>query len=67
MHERAGRLVLEGAGQHESFWAAIFSISSKIRCAPQTLNELAKNVDIDAGQREGITTEQAENMKALER
>jgi transposase-like protein len=61
------RLVLDGAGQHESRWAAIVSISSKIGCAPQTLNEWVKKVEVDTGQRGGITPEQAEKMKALER
>jgi transposase-like protein len=67
VRERAVRMVLGGAGQHESRWAAIVSISSKIGCAPQTLNEWVKRIEIDAGQRGGITTEQAEKMKALER
>ena len=53
-------------GQHESRWAAIVSISSNIGCAPQTLNEWVKKVEIDIGQRGGITSEQAEKMKALE-
>ena len=60
-------MVLDGTGQHESGWAAIVSISSKIGCAPQTLNEWVKKVEADTGQRGGITTKQAEKMKALER
>lgn len=67
VRERAVRMVLDGAGQHESRWAAIVSISSKIGCAPQTLNEWVKKVEVDTGQRGGITTEQAEKMKSLER
>ena len=67
VRERAVRMVLDGAGQHESRWAAIVSIASKIGCAPQTLNEWVKKVEVDTGQRGGITTEQAEKMKALER
>ena len=53
-------------GQHESRWAAIVSISSNIGCAPQTRNDWAPKVEIDTGQRCGITSEQAEKMKALE-
>ena len=64
--ERAVRMVLSGEGQHESRWAAIVSISAKIGCAPQTLNERVKKVEIDTGQHGGITTEMAEKMKALE-
>ena len=67
VRERAVRLVLDGAGQYESRWAAIVSISSKIGCAPQTLNEWVKKVEVDTGQRGSITPEQAEKMKALER
>ena len=64
---RAVRIVLEGANQHVSRWAAIVSISSKIGCAPQTLNEWVKKVEVDTGYRGGIMTGQAEKMKALER
>jgi transposase len=46
---------------------AILSNSSKIGCAPQTLNEWVKKVEVDTGQRGGVTTEMAEKMKALER
>jgi len=67
VRERSVRMVLENQGQHESRWAAIVSIASKIGCAPQTLNEWVKKVEVDTGQRGGITTEMAEKMKALER
>ena len=67
VRERAVRMVLDNQSQHESRWAAIVSISSKIGCAPQTLNAWVKKVEVDTGQRGGITTEQAEKMKALER
>jgi transposase-like protein len=64
---RAVRMVLENQGQHESRWSAILSISSKIGCAPQTLNEWVKKAEVDRGDRAGVTTEMAERMKALER
>ena len=67
VRERAVRLVLDNAGQHESRWSAILSISAKIGCAPQTLNEWVKKAEVDRGDRTGITTEMAEKMKALER
>lgn len=67
VRERAVRLVLDNQGQHESRWSAILSISSKIGCAPQTLNEWVKRAEVDRGDRTGITTEMAEKMKALER
>ena len=67
VRERTVRMVLDGAGQHDSRWSAILSISAKIGCAPQTLNEWVKKVEVHTGQRGGITTEMAEKMKALER
>ena len=67
VRERAVRMVMDNQGQHESRWSAILSISAKIGCAPQTLNEWVKKVEVDTGQHGGITTEMAEKMKALER
>ena len=43
------------------------SISSKIGCTGQTLNEWVKKTEIDAGKRTGVPTDMAEKMKALER
>ena len=64
VRERAVRMVLNGEGQHERRWAAIVSISAKIGCARQTLNEWVKKVEVDTGQRGGITPEMAEKIKA---
>jgi len=67
VRERAVRLVLDHQGRHESRWAAVLSVSSKIGCAPQTLNEWVKKAEVDRGERAGVPTEMAERMKALER
>lgn len=57
VRERAVRMVLDGVRQHESCWAAIVSISSKIGCAPRALNEWVKKVDSDTGQHWGNAEE----------
>jgi len=43
------------------------SISAKIGCAPQTLNNWVKKAEVDSGKRPGVSSEMAERMKALER
>ncbi len=67
LHERAVHMVLANQDQHESRWLAILSISSKIGCAPQTLNEWVKKVEVDSGGRCGVPTEAPDKMNALER
>ena len=52
VRERAVRLVLDNEGQHRSRWQSAMSISAKIGCAPQTLNEWVKKAEIDRGRRE---------------
>ena len=67
IRELSVRMVLDHEGDHVSRWAAIVSIAGKIGCAPQTLNEWVKKVEVDSGKRGGISTDMAEKMKALER
>lgn len=67
VRDRAVRLLLETERQHPSRWQAVMSISAKIGCTAQTLNEWVKKAEVDSGQRAGIPTEMAEKMKALER
>ena len=66
VRERAVRLVLDNEGQQGSRWQSIMSISAKVGCTPQTLNEWVKKAEVDSGKRAGIPTNMAEKMKALE-
>lgn len=60
------RMLLVHEGQHGSRWAVLVSISAKIGCAAQTLNEW-KKAGVESGRRAGIPTEMADRLKALER
>jgi transposase len=67
VRERAVRLVLEQQAEHESQWAAIGSIASKIGCSPETLRKWVRQAETDSGRRTGLTTEERERLKKLER
>jgi transposase-like protein len=67
VRERAVRLVQEHRGEYPSLWAAIESIAPKIGCVPQTLHEWVRKHEIDTGLRDGVTSDERERIKALER
>lgn len=67
VRERAVRLVREQRGEHPSMWAAIESIAPMIGCTAQTLLEWIKRDEVDRGVRDGVSTDERERIKALER
>ena len=67
VRQRAVRLVLENGGDHASQWAAIGSIAGKIGCTDETLRKWVRQAEREAGQRAGVTSEERERIKALER
>ncbi len=67
VRERAVRMVQEHRGDYPSLWAAIESIAPKIGCAPQTLHGWVRRYEVDSGVTDGVSTEERERIKALER
>ena len=67
VRERAVRMVLTHQNEYPSQWAAICSIAAKIGCTGETLRGWVRQAERDHGQRAGLTTDERERMKALER
>jgi transposase len=68
LRDRAVRLVLETKGQYPSENAAMRSIAAKLGIGTtQTLRNWVRQAEVDAGARPGVSTAEAEEMKALRR
>ena len=67
VRERAVRMVVEHQGEYDSQWAAIASIASKIGCTAETLRKWVRQTERDTGQRAGLTTDEKQRVKELER
>src|SRR5207237_10466508 len=67
VRSRAVRMVVEHEAAHESQWAAITSIAEKIGCTAETLRKWVRQAERDQGTRPGLTTEERQRLKQLER
>ena len=67
VRERAVRLVRDHQEDYELQWGAITSIARKIGCTAETLRLWVRQTERDAGQRPGVTTEEQQRLKVLER
>ena len=67
VRERAVRMVQEHGPEHPSQWAAIGSIAGKLGCTAETLRKWVRQAERDAGVRGGLTTDERQRLKELER
>ena len=67
LRERAVRLVEEHAHEHPSQWAAIRSVAEKLGCTVEALRRWVRQAERDQGRRPGLTTDERQRLKDLER
>ena len=57
----------ESAAEHASQWSAIRSVASTIGRTGETPRNRVRQAERDAGERDGLTSEERERLKKLER
>lgn len=67
VRERAVRLVQQHQGEHTSQWATISLVAAKIGCTAETLRGWLRQAERDSGERPGMTSEDRDRLRALER
>jgi transposase len=67
LRERAVRLVFEHQGERASQWAAICSIAHRFWFSADPLRKWVRRAETDDGLRPGLTSDERERLKTLER
>jgi len=67
LRERAVRMVQEHRNEYPSEWAAITSIASKLGVGTEALRLWLRRAQIDDGLRPGLTSQEQDRLKQLER
>jgi transposase len=66
LRERAVRMVAEVLPEHESEWAAMVSVATKLGIGTvETLRHWVRKAQVDTGTRPGVTTQMAEENRKL--
>jgi len=61
------RMVFDHQHEYPSQWKAIESISAKLSINHETLRQWVRRAETDAGVRPGLTTDERERMRQLEK
>jgi transposase len=64
---RAVRLVVDHADDYSSEWEAIKVVSSRLGMNPETLRKWIRQAEVDAGDRDGVTTSSMREIRELKR
>ena len=60
-------MVVEHRKEYPSEWATVCSIAGKFGMTPETLRIWLRRAEVAGGQRGGVTSEERERMRVLER
>ena len=67
MRERAVRMVFDHQHEYPSQWSAISTIAKQLGVNHETLRIWVRRAETDAGARPGVTTDERDRMRELER
>lgn len=65
--DRAVRMVLDHLNEYSSLTAACLSVAAKTGIGKELLRRWVLQAQIDAGQRDGLTSSESEQIKTLKR
>jgi transposase-like protein len=60
-------MVFDHQAEYGSQWAAMSSIATKVGCTAETLRKWVRQSEQDQGIREGLSVDERERLKTLER
>ena len=67
LRERAVRMVFETASERGERFGAVTRVAGQLGIGPESLRKWVHQAEVDGGKRTGLTTEERERMKQLER
>ena len=67
LRERAVRMVFEHAHEHPSQWATMRSVAERLGFPVEALRRWVRQAERDAGTHPGLTTDERQRLKQLER
>lgn len=67
LRERAVRMVFERQGDYPVQWKAITSIGEQLGVHHKSLRVWVRRAEVDGGKRPGLTSDERERLKELER
>ena len=67
LRERAVRMVQETTSERGERFGAVTRVAQQLGIGPESLRKWVNQAEVDGGKRSGLTTEERERMKVLER